>query len=347
MIGLDIGSSVVRVVGLERGMSGQYILTNCGSERLQIGWIVGDSVEKMLEVANSVKRAVNQSGAKTKNVVMALPASAVVTKTVNIQADLNDNDFEAQVESEISSYLPWALDEVNIDFVKLNPVFGTGEIEVLVAAARKDKVEEWQTIAEAAGLNLTILEVGAFVRARMADPTGSASANEFGTVDGPLVANLEIGSVATSLQVYQGGMLIFDRDLSFGGSQLTNLIESHYGLSATDAERKKRSRDLPAGYESSVIAPYLANTALEIERGIQFFHSASGRQRVSKIILSGGGACITGLSRAVSSQTGIACELASPFEGMTIKSEQINKRLRREAPAYYFAAGLAMRRFLS
>ncbi len=346
MLGLDIGSSVVRVVGLERGMSGQFVLAHCGSERLQPGWIMGDSVEKMVEVANSVKRAVTQSGAKTKNVVMALPASAVVTKTVNIQADLNDNDFEAQVESEISSYLPWALDEVNIDYVKLNPVIGTGEVEVLVAAARKDKVEEWQTIAEAAGLKVAILEVGAFVRARMVCPENH-STNEFGTQDGPLVANLKMGSVSTSLQVYQNGMLIFDRDLNFGGSQLTNLIESHYGLSATDAERKKRSRDLPAGYESSVIAPYLANTALEIERGVQFFHSASGRQRISKIVLSGGGSCITGLSRAVSSQTGIACELASPFEGMTIKSEQINKRLRREAPAYHFAAGLAMRRFLA
>ncbi len=347
MIGLDIGSSVVRVVGLERGMSGQFVLAHCGSERLQPGWIMGDSVEKMIEVATSVKRAVAQSGARTKNVVMALPSSAIVTKTVNIQADLNDNDFEAQVESEISSYLPWALDEVNIDYVKLNPVIGTGEVEVLVAAARKDKVEEWQTIAEAAGLKVSVLEVGAFVRARMACSVSLANLTEFHESDGPLVANLDIGSVSTNLQVYQSGILIFDRDLSFGGSQLTNLIESHYGLSATEAERKKRSRDLPAGYESSVIAPYLANTALEIERGVQFFHSSSGRQRVSKIILSGGGACITGLSRAVSSQTGIACELASPFDGMTIKSEQVNKRLRREAPAYYFAAGLAMRRFLA
>lgn len=347
MIGLDIGSSVVRVVGLDRQLSGQYSLVHCGSEKLQPGWVVGENIEKMMEVVNSVKRAVSQSGAKTKNVVMALPASSVVTKTVSIQADLNDNDFEAQVESEISSYLPWAIDEVNIDFVKLNPVIGTGEVEVLVAAARKDKVEEWQTIADAAGLKLAVLEVGAFVRARMADPNASLTGNEFGVNEGLLVANLDMGSVSSSLQVYQGGLLIFDRDMSFGGNQLTQLIESQYGLSPSDAERKKRSRDLPAGYESAVIAPYMANTALEIERGIQFFHSASGRQRISKLILSGGGACITGLARAVSSQTGIECELANPFEGMTIKSEHVNKRLRREAPAYYLAAGLAMRRFLS
>ncbi len=338
LLGLDLGSSSVRLVALDRSLSGQWSLETCASERLQPGWIVSDTIEKFEEVAQTIKRLVKKSGVKTKNVAMALPASAVMTKRVLVQSDLSDVDFEAQVEAEISPYLPWSLEDANVDFSVLGPAQSDTELEVLVAAARREKVEERQSLAEAAGLKLVAVDVEPYVRARAV-----AYAETEGRTGGHVTAIFDIGSVSTSLHAVRGDEVLFDRDLSFGGAQLSQLLERTFNLSPTDAERQKRGRDLPSGFESRVFSPYIANLAVEVERGLQFFHGAS-TQRAHQIVLSGGGACLPGLAKAVGAQTGLPCVLANSFSGFQIKSDALKKRLSREGPSYFTAMGLALRR---
>lgn len=344
LLGLDVGSTSVRVVSLERGLSGQWSVECCASDRLQPGWVVSDNIEKLDEVAQTIKRMVKKCGANTRNVAMALPASAVMTKRVQVQSDLTDADFEAQVEAEISPYLPWSIEEANVDFSVLGASHSDTEMEVLVAAARREKVEERQVLAEAAGLKLVAIDLEPYARAR-AVAFSENSQNNSG-VKGPIVALFDMGSVSTALQVSQGDEVLFDRDLSFGGTLLTQLLERTYNLSPTDAERQKRSRDLPAGYEARVFSPYIANLAVEVERGLQFFHGSSN-QRVQSIVLSGGAACLPGLARAISAQTGLPCALANPFSNLKIKSDPLKKRLAREGPGYHTAIGLALRRLAS
>lgn len=343
LLGLDFGTSSVRVVALGRSMSGKWSLECCGSERLQPGWVVSDNIEKFGEVAQAIKRLLKKSGAKTKNVAMALPASAVMTRRIMVQNDLSESDFESQVEAEVSPYLPWPLEEANIDYAVLGPNHSETEVEVLVAAAKQVKVEERQALMEAAGLKLVALDLEPYVRARAASYVHGELNKASGPRSSQLTAIFDMGSVSTSMLVARGEDVVFDRDLSFGGAQLTDLIERTYKLSPTDAERQKRSRDLPSGFENQVLSPYIANLAVEVERGIQAFH-ANSTQRITSVLLTGGGACLSGLPKAVSAQTGLACTPANPFSRLEIKNDALKRRLSREAPSYTTAVGLALRR---
>ena len=141
MLGLDISSSSVKLVELSRSKTGQLVLERCAIEPLEAGWISDGNVEKFDEVAESVKRLVKKSGTRTKHVAMALPASAVITKKIVLPGGLSEAELEAQVESEANQYIPFSLEEVSLDFCVIGPSpTSVGDVEVLIAASRKDRV---------------------------------------------------------------------------------------------------------------------------------------------------------------------------------------------------------------
>jgi type IV pilus assembly protein PilM len=342
LLGLDIGASSIRLVSLEQGRSGRVSLDCIGTATIPAGFVVGDNIEKLAELGELVKKMVSKSGAKTKNVAMALPASALVTRRVAIQSDLSEIDFEAQVEAEIAPYLPWAAEESATDFVRRSPIPNSSEVEAIAVAAKLSKVEERIALAESSGLKLVALDLEPYVNARAFHFFARAKP---GMSDGDLLALFSIGSVHTNFQVCKADDVVYERELTLGGLGLTQLIERTYGKSADVAEKQKRSRDLPSDYESKVLGPYMANLAIEIERGLQFFEKSGGQNKVSKILLSGGGACLSGLAKAVASQTGLACGIANPFEHINVNAANLKKKLSREGPGYQTAVGLALRRF--
>ena len=156
MIGLDISSSSVKLVELGQTKSGDFVLERFASEPFEKGWITDGQIEKFDEVAAAVKRVVSKSGTKTKQVVMAMPQSAVITKKIMLPAGLREEEMEIQVESEANQYIPFSLDEVSLDFCVIGPSpTSAGDVEVLIAASRKDRVQDRQGLAEAAGLKPT------------------------------------------------------------------------------------------------------------------------------------------------------------------------------------------------
>src|SRR6187455_3854595 len=163
MIGLDISSSSVKLVELGQTGSGEYVLERFGSEPFEKGWITDGQIEKFDEVAAAVRRVVSKSGTRTKNVVMAMPQSAVITKKIMLPAGLRDEELELQVESEANQYIPFSLDEVSLDFCVIGPSpTSAGDVEVLIAASRREKVQDRQGLAEAAGLKPMIIDVESY-----------------------------------------------------------------------------------------------------------------------------------------------------------------------------------------
>ena len=143
MLGLDVSSSSVKLVELSRGSSGQFTLERCAMEPLERGWITDGNIEKFDEVAEAVRRAVKKCGTRTKNVAMALPPSAVITKKIVLPGGLSEQELEVQVESEANQYIPFSLDEVSLDFCVIGPsASSAGDVDVLIAASRKDKVQD-------------------------------------------------------------------------------------------------------------------------------------------------------------------------------------------------------------
>ena len=152
MLGLDISSSSVKLVELSRDKAGQLVLDRCAIEPLERGWITDGNIEKFDEVAEAVRRLVKKSGTKTKNVAMALPPSAVITKKIVLPGGMTDQELEVQVEAEANQYIPFPLDEVSLDFCVVGPsATSAGDVDVLIAASRREKVQDIQGLAEAAG----------------------------------------------------------------------------------------------------------------------------------------------------------------------------------------------------
>jgi type IV pilus assembly protein PilM len=344
MIGLDISSSSVKLVELSQSNTGEYVLERFASEPFEKGWIADGQIEKFDEVAEAVRKVVAKSGTKTKYVAMAMPQSAVITKKIMLPAGLRDEDLEVQVETEANQYIPFSLDEVSLDFCVIGPSeTSAGDVEVLIAASRKDRVQDRQGLAEAAGLKPMVLDIEAHASRLAMERLVDALPNEG---QDALVALFEIGAENTSLKVLRDDELLYDRDQAFGGGQLTQLISRQYGFSFEEAEQKKLSGELPEDYQTSILNPFVDSLAQEIGRALQYFFTSTPHHKVHYIMLAGGTATLPGLKERVTELTGFAAMVVNPFEGMKLGAAVRESKLRREAPSYLTACGLAMRRFL-
>jgi type IV pilus assembly protein PilM len=345
LVGLDISSSSVKLVELGQSGSGEYVLERFATESFEKGWIADGQIEKFDEVADAVRRVVSKSGTRTKRVAMAMPQSAVITKKIMLPAGLRDEELELQVESEANQYIPFSLDEVSLDFCVVGPSpTSAGDVEVLIAASRKDRVQDRQGLAEAAGLKPVVLDIESHASRLAMTRIVAALPNQGRDA---LVALFEIGAETTSLKVLRDDELLYDRDQAFGGSQLTQMISRQYGFSFEEAEQKKLASDLPEDYESSLLAPFVDSLSQEIGRALQYFFTSTPHHKVHYVMLGGGTATLPGLKERVTELTGFASMVVNPFDGMRLGSAVRESKLRREAPAYLTACGLAMRRFLT
>ncbi|MCD2342426.1 pilus assembly protein PilM [Ideonella azotifigens] len=344
MMGLDISSSSVKLVELGQSSSGELVLERLSSEPFEKGWIVDGQIEKFDEVADAVRRVVARSGTRTRHVVMAMPAAAVITKRIVLPAGLREEEMELQVETEAHQYIPFSLDEVSLDFCVIGPNSNSaGDVDVLIAASRKDRVQDRQGLAEAAGLTPVVLDIESHA-SRLAMTRLVAALPDQGK--DALVALFEIGADTTSLKVLREDELLYDRDQSFGGAQLTQLISRQYGFSYEEAEQKKLSGDLPEDYGPTLLTPFVDSLAHEIGRALQYFFTSTPHHKVHYVMLAGGAASMTGLRERVKDVTGFASRVVNPFENMKLGPAVREAKLKREAPSYLTACGLAMRRFV-
>ena len=344
LLGLDISSSSVKLVELGRDKDGNLLLERCAIEPLERGWITDGNIEKFDEVADAVRRVVKKSGTRTKNVALALPPSAVITKKIILPGGMSEPELEIQVESEANQYIPFSLDEVSLDFCVVGPsAASAGDVEVLIAASRKEKVQDRQGLAEAAGLKPVVVDVESYA-SRLA--TGRLIENLPNRGLDTIVALFEVGAFTTSMQVLRNDEVLYDRDQAFGGAQLSQLIVRQYGFSPEEAEAKKRNGDLPDDYIDGVLTPFVESMAQEIGRALQFFFTSTPHNRVDYIMLAGGSAGLPGLTEAVTQHTSFACSVLNPFDGMEIAGSVREKKMLREASSYLTSCGLAMRRFL-
>jgi type IV pilus assembly protein PilM len=344
MIGLDVSSSSVKLVELHQGPAGEYILKRYASEPFGKGWVTDGQIEKFDEVVGAIRKVVSKSGTQVRHVAMAMPQASVITKKIVLPGGLTDDELEVQVESEANQYIPFALDEVSLDFCVMGPSTNSpGDIDVMIAASRKDRVQDRQGLAEAAGLQLAILDIESYASRLAIFRIVSSLPKQSGE---SLTALFEISAESTSLKVLRDHELVYDREQAFGGSQLTQLISRQYGFSFEEAEQKKISGDLPEDFGSAILAPFVDATAQEISRALQYFFTSSPHHKVYQVMLSGGTASLAGLKERVAQLTGFKTMVVNPFANMKVDSGVKENKLRRETSSYLTACGLAMRRFV-
>lgn len=343
LVGLDISTSSVKLVELADAGNGEFRLERFASEPLPRGAVVDGNIENVEQVSEAVRRVWKKSGTRARHVALGMPPSSVITKKIILPDGLSEDELEIQVESEANQYIPFALDEVSLDFDVIGPAQNApDDVEVLIAATRKEKVEDRVAVAEAAGLKPLVMDIESYA-ARAALDRVTAQLPKGG--QGQIVALFQIGAHMTHVSVMLDGQTIYEREQPFGGNQLTQDIVRAYGLSFEEAEAKKRARDLPEGFESELVEPFLENAALEVTRAIQFFFTSTPYTHIDHIFLAGGCAVVPGLVELVAERSKISTSVVSPFQGMQLAPNVRERQLRGEAPSYLVACGLAMRRF--
>lgn len=339
MVGLDISTSGVRLVELADAGKGIVRLERYATEALPRGAVVDGNIENMDQVAEAVRRVWKKSGTRARHVALGMPPAAVITKKIILPAGLSEDQLEVQVESEASQYIPFALDEVSLDFDVIGPAPNSlDDMEVMLAAARREKVEDRVAIAEAAGLTATVMDIESYAARSALEHAALPRQDQ-------IVALFQIGAHATHVSVLLNGEAVYEREQPFGGNALTQDIVRSYGMAFEEAETRKKAGDLPENYRADVLAPFLESAALEITRAIQFFYTSTPYTRIDGLYLAGGCALLPGILDIVASRTRLPVNLAAPFEGMQLGSGVREHQLRQDAPAYLVACGLALRRF--
>ena len=342
VLGVDVSSTAVKVLELSHG-GGKYKVEAFAQEPLPLGTVVENNIQDAQAVGEAIGKAVSRARSGIKNAAVAVSGSAVITKSIEMDASLSDDEMETQVVVEADQYVPYSLDEVAIDF----EVQGLNEknperVEVLLAACRRDNVEVREEALEMGGLKAKVVDIEAFATERVYE----LIEGQLGLSDeDPVVAIIDIGATNTSLNVLSRGKTVYTRDQLFGGRQLTDEIQRRYGLSPGEAEKAKCEGSLADDYESEVLEPFCDAIVQQISRSLQFFYSSSQFSDVDAIALTGGTAAITGLSEMVHKKLGVTTHLVNPFASMALASKVKAEALNESAPSLLIACGLAMRSF--
>jgi type IV pilus assembly protein PilM len=343
LFGLDISSSSVKMLEIVEAGKAQYRVERYSIEPLARDAVVDGNINNLEAVAEAVKRAYKRLGTRTKHVAMAVPTGAVISKKILVGAAVPEAELELQVETEANQYIPFALEEVNLDFQSLGPSPNNPEEqEVLIAATRKEKVEDRVAVAESAGLKALVMDVESFAQQAALSlvvqslPGGGKDQN---------IAVVDIGANVMNVTVLRNDQSVYTREQAFGGNQLTQDIVSRYGMSPEEAENAKRTGGLPDDFDAEVLRPFMENLSMEVQRALQFFFTSTQYHSIDHILLAGGSAVIPGLDAIVNTRTQVACSVANPFASMQTSPRVQLKRLMIDAPSLIVACGLAMRRF--
>lgn len=340
LVGLDVSSTSVKLLELSI-QEGRYRVESYGVEPLPTNAVVEKNIADVEGVGEAIDRLVRRARPSSRAAAAAVSGSAVITKVIDMDADLNDDERETQIRLDADQYIPYPLAEVNLDFEVIGPsAVAPNRVSVLLAASRSENIEQRVDALEIGGLTPKVMDIEAYAMER-------AFSLIVDTLPGSpeIVAIIDVGHTMTTLNVLRDEQIIYTREQLFGGKQLTEDIQRRYGLSFEEATRAKKEGNLPDDYEPEVLIPFMESVVQQITRSLQFFFSSSQYNDVDHILLAGGSAGIAGLARLVNDKLGNRVSVANPFLQMNFASQIDTSAIENDAPSLMIACGLALRSF--
>ncbi|KGK82863.1 MULTISPECIES: pilus assembly protein PilM [Pseudomonas] len=342
LLGIDISSTSVKLLELSRS-GNRYRVEAYAVEPLPPNAVVEKNIVELEGVGQALQRVVARAKVSVKQAAVAVSGSAVITKSIEMESGLSDDELENQLKIEADQYIPYPLEEVAIDFEVQGPAARSpGRVEVLLAACRKENVEIREAALALAGLTAKVVDVEAYALERSYGLLAPMLAGAQGELT---VAVVDIGATMTTLSVLHNGRTIYTREQLFGGRQLTEEIQRRYGLSVEEAGLAKKQGGLPDDYDSEVLQPFKEAVVQQVSRSLQFFFAAGQFHDVDYILLAGGTASLPGLDRLIQQKIGTQTLVANPFADMSLSNKVNAGALASDAPALMIACGLAMRSF--
>lgn len=341
-LGVDISSTSVKLLELsQQGV--RYRVESYAVEPLPANAVVEKTITDVEAVGDAIKRALKRCGTRTRQAAVAVSGSAVITKVIPMPAGLSDDEMESQIQLEADQYIPYPLEEVNMDFEVLGPSEkNPNMVDVLLAASRSENVDMRVAALELAGLTAKIVDVEAY---SLENAFELIAAQFPGEGYDRTIAVADVGATMTTLNVLHNRKIIYTREQVFGGKQLTEEIQRRYGLSYEEAGMAKRQGGLPDNYGREVLAPFKDAMVQQVSRSLQFFFSSSHYNSVDYVVLAGGCASIAGIDDMIEQNVGTPTVIANPFATMTLAPRVKAQALSNDAPALMIACGLALRSF--
>jgi len=339
LIGIDIGSTSVKLVKLKEG-KGDYEIESVGIVPLPSEAIVDNTLMDSSAVVDALRRLFDGLGIlDLKDVASSVSGNSVIIRKITLPA-MSSEELEDEIQWEAEQYIPFDINDVNIDFQMLEPDENDpSRMYVLLVASKKDIVNDYQSVFAEAGLKLVLVDVDVFAVQNAFEMNYEVDPEE-------VCALVNIGANTMNLNVVKGGVSLFTRDVQMGGGLYTEEIQKKLAISSEDAEKMKVSAKESSSSELlESIARINDTISLEIRRSLDFYNSNATGGRISKVFLSGGGCKTLNLMEAVGARLNFPVEIMNPFSHLKFDEKKFEKGFLDEiAPIMTVAVGLASRR---
>ncbi len=340
LVGLDIGSSAVKAVELKPAGRG-FRVAAFGAEPLPPDSIVDGAIIDGAAVADAIRRLFEGCGIRTKDVAASLSGSAVIVKKISLPM-MTEKELADSISWEAEQYIPFDVQDVNIDYQVLDTSDpgGKGQMDVLLVAAKKEKIADYTGVIQQAGRTAVVVDVDAFA-------LQNAYEANYGVTQGTVTVLLNAGASATTINILNGEQSVFTRDVSIGGNAYTEALQRELGLPYEAADRLKRGESIDgATYDDArpVLRAVTENVMLEIQTTFDFFKATAASDRIDRIVVSGGASRAEGFVDLLAERFEAPVESFDPFRQVAFDGKKLKLDAADVAPTAAVAVGLAMRR---
>jgi type IV pilus assembly protein PilM len=334
--GLDIGSSVVKVVELTEGRAGEFGLQSFATMPMPRDIIAEGTIKDPAVVTEAIKECVDRAGIKSTAAVISISGREGITKRVSLPR-VSPKELADAITLEAEHHIPFAVDDVFLDYQVMGE--SGNAMDVMLVAVKRVKVLEYVSAVEEAGLQAVVVDLDDFALQNQYEQGQRA--------EGEAVALIDIGASVMKTNVIREGLSIFARDVPFGGNNYTDAIAQRLSIPFEKAEAAKQGQSVGVNWDDMVPALEAVSRelSLEVQRTFDYFASMAETERIGKIVLSGGCARLSGLDEFLSSSWGIPVELARPFAGIQVDAGRFPaEEIERIGPTLAVAVGLGLRR---
>jgi type IV pilus assembly protein PilM len=342
IVGLDVGSSSIKAVELsKKSKNKNFELTHMGVAQVPAEAIVQGAFLNSSAITEAIQEAIENAKIKTPNVAAAVCGHSVIVKKVSLPQMTRD-ELDEQIRWEAEQYIPFDVNEVNLDFQILESSDGEGQMDVLLVAAKKDLIDDYVQVIREAGLTPVAVDVAGFA-------IENAFEANYDTAPDDVIALVNIGAQVVNINIMAGGVPCFTRDITTAGNQYTEEIQKALSISFEEAERIKLGGQ---GTDSQDVVPQEVEQAMqsvtetvigEISRSLDFYAATTAESRINKVYLSGGSARVPGLEAAFHERTGLDVETLNPLSRMLPSDRFDQEYLDDVSASLSVGVGLALR----
>ena len=341
LVGLDIGSSAVKAVELKPAGK-VYKVTAFGSEPVPPDSIVDGAIIDGGAVADAIRRLFDSRKIRTTDVAASLSGNAVIVKKITLPV-MTESELAESIYWEAEQYIPFDIQDVNLDYQILDAgdAAGKGTMDVLLVAAKKEKIADYTGVIGQAGRTAVVVDVDAFA-------LQNAYEVNYGIEPGAVVVLLNAGASATNINILSGDQSVFTRDISIGGNAYTEALQRELSLPFEVADQLKRgvpSEGVTFDDARPVLRAVSDNVMLEIQKTFDFFKATASSERIDRIMVSGGASRAEGFTEMLTERFESPVEAFDPFKRVTFENKKFNVESAADvAPTVAVAVGLALRR---